>query len=82
LHACSARDARLTRDATVRVKTDETSHDLQSLGDSLRVAPEGVVDETVEQIRRSSVSRGSALTVGRTVCTPGVPARSSNPVTL
>jgi hypothetical protein len=29
----------------------------------------------------SNVSRGSALTSPRTVCSPGVPARSSNPVT-
>ena len=65
----------------VRFKTEETSHDLQSLGDPLRVAPERVVDKTVEQIRRQQRVARFGLDGGAHGVQPGVPARSSNPVT-
>src|SRR6202021_670119 len=36
--------------ATVTFIVARDSHDLQALGDFLRIAPEGVIDETVEQV--------------------------------
>jgi hypothetical protein len=56
--------------------------DLQPFGNPLRIAPKRVVDKAFEQIRRQQACSGSTLTVPRTVCRPGVPARSSNSVTL
>src|SRR6516164_1705041 len=52
LNACLVREMRPTRDATLCFKTHETSHDPQPGGNPLRIAPEGVIDKTVEQVRR------------------------------
>ena len=49
------------------------SHDLQPVGNLLRIAPEGVVDETVEQVRRQQ----SRARLGLDRAAHGVQPRSS-----
>ena len=67
---------RPAHDATVRSKAEETSHDPQPGGNPLRIAPEGVADETVEQIRRQQrVARFSLDRVAH-----GVQPRSTGPL--
>ena len=39
----------------------QTSHDPQALGDSLRIAPKGVVDKSFEQVRRQQACAGFGL---------------------